>query len=248
MRWLAVLFASVAFAQNPGPSVTGGVQNTPPTPSIVGTPTCADVPASVGVYTVSSFTATSGAALFIGVTNGNDDTGGTAFTAITSTAGGVPTSDTFTQISYLNEAFQTTYAYSAFSITGGTYVIKLAGSTASAHIGVCVTQITDVSSVIAHCTGHTTTASGPCSSSITPTATPAVALAVDGSYYIANTYTVSTPYTLGASGASVSNGNAGSFASLYYLCTSSCTSTALTPTFTAATGSFYNTVVGAIYQ
>jgi hypothetical protein len=248
MLWRLILIALLAPLQNPGPSVTGRATNTPPVPSIIGTPSCGLVNSAAGIYTVPSFTATAGTALFVGIGNAANDSAGTDFTSVTSTAGGSPSGDTFSQITFASQTFQASYGYSAFSIHGGTYVIKLASSLASGIIGVCVLQIGDVSSVVAHCTGTGATSTGACGSSITPTVSPAVAVGIDASYYHGNTYSVSSPYTIGASGAGAADGSPGSFASLYYVCLSSCTGTALTPTFTVAGTTFYNNVVGAIYQ
>jgi hypothetical protein len=239
----------VGPVKNVGPSTVPAASGGGGGIAVVGTPVCSLVSTVSGIYTVPSFTATSGAALHITIGSSSNDTAGTYFTSITSKAGGVSTGNTFTQINFKAQTFQTTYGYDSFGITSGSYVITLASTLASSSIGVCVTQITGVTSLIANCTGNSVTATAACGSSITPTASPAIGLGGVSSYYIAESpFSATTPFTLGATNAAGTNGFPGAFANSYYICTASCTSTALTPTFTASTSTYYNGITGAIYQ
>jgi len=238
--WLSFWPQSLPLGGIPVSSGGGG-------PAIVGTPTCSVINPSGSTYTVPSFTATSGAALYISISSGANDTTGTDISAMSSTAGGGASGDTFTQINYQNQGFQTVYGYTVFNIHSGAYVITFTASFGGGG-GACVTQVTNVTSSVANCKGTSASTTIACSSSMTPTASPAVVLGGTGAYYHTETYSVGAPYTLGASAASASNGNPGSNASLYYICTSACASPARTPTFTAGGAGYYDSIVGTIYQ
>jgi len=223
-------------------------------PSIL-SETCSSVTATGGVnYIAPSFTATAGAALWVTVTNGNADAGGTAWSSANGVAvGGGGGTDTLTQQTFTSQAFQTVYGYTAFNIHGGTYTITFvtAGSP-STNVNMCITQVTNVTSVAFTCLGTTATGTLACTTpaTITPSASPAVVIAGGGAYYQANTYSAGAPYTIGATSTPGVNGNAGSAASLHYVCASSCTSPALTPQFTmtGTSGSNSNGIVAGILQ
>jgi hypothetical protein len=239
--WLACFpFLAQNYPYVP-PAPTSGGGGTP----ALSTQTCASGSPAGSTITMSAFTAVAGSALYLTFFTSTQDSAGTNITSITSKAGGVSTSDTFTQINFKSQTFATIYGYSVFNLTGGSYVIAITGSMGVGII--CLTQITHVSSVVANCVGAATSTSAPCATTVTPTTSPAVVLGGIGSYYFSATFSVSSPYALGAQFANSGNGP-GSAGSLGDVCTSSCTSPALTPTFTVAGGSYYTVTTGAIFQ
>lgn len=228
-----------------------------------GSPTFVNTTTAIGSFSGSSVTLTlaeatsSGNELSVGMTASTGiGCAGYTFT-VAATANGSSVGDTFTLItgSPVSQNFQCVFAWAAPNISAasaGQYVITFTqtGGTGLSLAGLGEMQFTHLSAVDNQCTGSNTAGTPVvCSSSMTPSVSPAVITGWTGDYYHLDTVTASSGFTLPSGGhaAAGTDGNPGQINAEYQICLSSCTGTAYTPGF-AVTGSQYSVIIGDVLK